>query len=74
MGRIVGGDTAGTANPNSPKGYPTPQDVCPGTKPKGKEEEGVASIAYGVRLLEHLLCVLKPCFPGSGQTSLAGGK
>lgn len=68
--RSVGGDTAGTADPNCPKGHSTPQDICSAIKVMRKEEDGGHSLC----LSEQPLCALKPCFPGSGWTWPADGK
>lgn len=44
-----------------------------GCRRYGKEDEGEAFIMHNICLLEKLLHVLRPCFPGS-QTWLANGK
>ena len=45
----LGGDTAGTADPNRPKGYSRPYDVTISNKTWGKEA-GRAEVNYGVCL------------------------
>ena len=68
VGKILGGDIARTADPNWPKGYSIPYDICSEIKAKRKEEE------IGHLLPEQPLCALKLYFPGSGWTSPADGK
>jgi len=70
----LGGDVVGTADPNWPRGYSIPCDVCSARKAKRKEKEGGGICYYDICLPEQLLRVLKPCFPGSGRTLPADGK
>jgi len=73
MGNILGGHIARMVDPNSPKGYSIPYNVCLATEAKRKEKDG-GICYYDICLLEQLLCVLKPYFLGSGWTSPADGK
>ena len=41
--RKLGGDTAGTADPNWPKGYPIPYDIMLSNKTRGEVGEGAAA-------------------------------
>ena len=65
MGEISGGDIARTADPNRPKGYSIPYDVCSAIKAKRKKEDGGAFI---------VTFVFQSNFPESGWTSPADGK
>ena len=55
MGKKFGGGTAGTADPNWPKGYSMPYNIMPSNK-TGLEEEGVgAALASKVAIAQRLV-------------------
>lgn len=73
VGKILGQDIARTADPNYPKGYSTPYDICTATKAKNKKMKWWGQRAFVMTfVLQSNCCVY--CFPGSGWTLPAKGK
>jgi len=61
----LGGDTAGTAGPPRPQGYPMPYDITLSTLSRGKKE-GEDIQNDGVCLPKSPSHVTQPCCPGDG--------
>ena len=54
MGKQLGGDTAGTADPNQPTQHPVPYDVVLSNKTRGGWWEAVGEAAIAQKLAGHL--------------------